>query len=460
MEFVSANPTGPLHVGHGRGAALGHAISNLLSAAGYGVEREYYINDVGRQLRLLGSSIFARYREHYGQTVSFPEDGYHGSYIRMIAEGLAQESGSTLLDLSVEEAESRCAAFACQKLLEKLKKDLQVFGIQFDSWYSEAQLHDSGSIQQALTKLKERDLVFQKEGAWWFRSSDFGDEKDRVVEKQDGDYTYLASDIAYHRDKLERGYDSLINIWGADHHGYIPRMQAAVQSFGYPKDRLRVVLVQMVSLLRGGKKIEMSKRAGEFVTLREVVDEVGADAAKFFFLMRRSDSHLDFDLDLAKKQSSDNPVYYVQYAHARLSSLFKVAQGRGVPLPSVDEVDLSLLMNPDDLRLMKHLSCYPGVVEGSAKALEPHRLTFYLQELAGHLHTYYYKHRVLPPLEGVPANGDEPSSESGAEQESMKEQGETITPEITAARLALMRQVQIVIKNGLGLLGISAPDQM
>ena len=460
VEFVSANPTGPLHVGHGRGAALGHAVSNLLSAAGYEVEREYYINDVGRQLRLLGASVFTRYREHFGQSVAFPEDGYHGSYIRVIAEGLVQEFGSTLLDLSGEEAESKCAAWACQRLLEKLKEDLFVFGISFDSWYSEAKLHESGSIPQSLNQLKERNLVFQKDGAWWFRASDFGDEKDRVVEKQDGDYTYLASDIAYHRDKLERGYDSLINIWGADHHGYISRMQAAVQSFGYPKDRLRVVLVQMVSLLRGGKKIEMSKRAGEFVTLREVVDEVGADAAKFFFLMRRSDSHLDFDLDLAKQQSSENPVYYVQYAHARLSSLFKVAQSRGIPIPSVDDVDHMLLVNPDELRLMKHLSCYPGVVEGSAKALEPHRLTFYLQELAGHLHTYYYKHRVLPPLEGYQANGSEPSSEAGGEQKSMKAQSETITPEITAARLAMMRQVQIVIKNGLGLLGISAPDQM
>ena len=465
VEFVSANPTGPLHVGHGRGAALGHAVSNLLSAVGYEVEREYYINDVGRQLRLLGSSVFARYREHYGQSVSFPENGYHGSYIRVIAEGLAQESGSTLLDLSVEESETRCATFACQRLLEKLKEDLLVFGIPFDSWYSEAGLHNSGRIQQTLNQLKERDLVFQKDGAWWFRSSNFGDEKDRVVEKQDGDYTYLASDIAYHRDKLERGYDSLINIWGADHHGYISRMQAAVQSFGYPKDRLRVVLVQMVSLLRGGKKIEMSKRAGEFVTLREVVDEVGADAAKFFFLMRRSDSHLDFDLDLAKQHSSDNPVYYVQYAHARLASLFRVAQSRGVPIPSVDDVNHMLLMNPDELRLMKQLSCYPGVVEGSARALEPHRLTFYLQELAGHLHTYYYKHRVLPPLEGYQANGSDHSSfhssfQKGGEQEGPQEQTEKITPEITAARLAMMRQIQTVIKNGLGLLGISALDQM
>ena len=462
LEFVSANPTGPLHVGHGRGAALGNALSNLLAAAGYAVEREYYINDVGRQLRLLGSSVFARYQEHFGQSVAFPEDGYHGSYIRVIAEELAKESGSSFLDLALEKAESQCAAFACRRLLDRLKDDLLVFGIPFDTWFSEATLHDSGRIEQSLTALKERDLVFQKEGAWWFRSSDFGDEKDRVVEKQDGDYTYLASDIAYHQDKLERGYDSLINIWGADHHGYISRMQAAVQSFGYPKDRLRVVLVQMVSLLRGGKKIEMSKRAGEFVTLREVVDEVGADAAKFFFLMRRSDSHLDFDLDLAKQQSSDNPVYYVQYAHARLSSLFRVAQSRGISPSSVDDVNHSVLEHPDDLRLMKHLSCYPGVVEGSAKALEPHRLTFYLQELAGHLHTYYYKHRVLPPLEGSgsPANGSDPLPQMGNEPESSQDHGETITPEITAARLVMMRQVQTVIKNGLGLLGINAPDQM
>ena len=243
VEFVSANPTGPLHVGHGRGAALGHAVSNLLEAAGFNVEREYYINDVGRQLRLLGSSVFARYQEHFGQSVSFPEDGYHGSYIRGIAQGVVQEFGSGLLEQPVEDAESQCAMFACQRLLETLKEDLQVFGIQFDSWYSEATLHESGRIQQTLTELKERKLVFEKEGAWWFRSSEFGDEKDRVVEKQDGDKTYLASDIAYHRDKLERGYDSLINIWGADHHGYVSRMQAAVQSFGYPKDRLRVVLV-------------------------------------------------------------------------------------------------------------------------------------------------------------------------------------------------------------------------
>ena len=466
IEFVSANPTGPLHVGHGRGAALGNAVSNLLEAIGYRVEREYYINDAGRQLKLLGSSMFARYQEYFKRSVSFPEDGYHGSYIRVIAESFAQELGPALLDHPIEQAERQCAEFSYKKLLEGIKEDLHTFGVSFDSWFSEAELHASGVIEQTLDQLKGQGFVFQNDGAWWFKSSHFQDEKDRVVAKQDGDYTYLASDIAYHRDKLERGFDSLINIWGADHHGYIARMQAAVQAFGYAKDRLRVVLVQMVSLLRGGKKIEMSKRAGEFVTLREVINEVGSDAAKFFFLMRRSDTHLDFDLDLAKQQSADNPVYYVQYAHARIASLFRVAQARGIGIPSINEVDHSLLMNQDELRLMKELSCYPGVVEGSAKALEPHRLTFYLQELAGQLHTYYYKHRVLPPVEGHQANDSlDPSSpsffEKTGEKDMNKEQKiEILTPEVTAARLALMRQIQTVIRNGLRLLGISAPEQM
>ena len=466
IEFVSANPTGPLHVGHGRGAALGHAVSNLLEAVGYHVEREYYVNDAGRQLRLLGSSVYARYQELHSRSVSFPEDGYHGTYIRSVAERLSQERGDTLLDTPLQEAERQCAEFACDMLLGEIKKDLHAFGISFDTWSSEAKLHASGHISQALDHLKEREFVFQKEGAWWFKSSHFQDEKDRVVAKQDGDYTYLASDIAYHREKLRRGFDSLINIWGADHHGYIPRMQAAVQAFGYTKERLRVVLVQMVSLLRGGEKIEMSKRAGEFVTLREVIDEVGPDAAKYFFLMRRSDTHLDFDLDLAKQQSADNPVYYVQYAHARISSLFRVAQSRGIAIPSVDEIDHTRVMSLDELRLMKQMSCYPGVVESSAVALEPHRLTSYLQELARQLHTYYYKHRILPPLEGslsqgpdVPASST-PFQKTGEENLISDPKNEQLTPEVTAARLALMRQIQTVLKNGLSLLGISSPDQM
>ena len=466
IEFVSANPTGPLHVGHGRGAALGHAVSNLLEAVGHQVEREYYVNDAGRQLRLLGSSVFARYQEVHGRSVSFPEDGYHGSYIRSVAERLSQELGEALLDHPPQEAERQCAEFACNKLLDEIKQDLQAFGISFDTWSSEAKLHASGQISQALDHLKEREFVFHNEGALWFKSSHFQDEKDRVVAKQNGDYTYLASDIAYHRDKLRRGFDSLINIWGADHHGYIPRMQAAVQAFGYAKEQLRVVLVQMVSLLRGGQKIEMSKRAGEFVTLREVIDEVGPDAAKYFFLMRRSDTHLDFDLDLAKQQSADNPVYYVQYAHARIASLFRVAKSRGIAIPSVDEVDHTLVMNLDELRLMKQLSCYPGVVESSALALEPHRLTSYLQELARQLHTYYYKHRILPPLEeslahdsDIPASTS-PFQKTGEEKIANDQKNEHLTPEVTAARLALMRQIQTVVRSGLRLLGISAPDQM
>ena len=464
VEFVSANPTGPLHVGHGRGAALGHAASNLLETVGYRVQREYYINDAGRQLRLLGASVFARYQEYHGRTVTFPEDGYHGTYIHAVAEALAQEFGSTILDLDVQDAEQRSAEFACKRLLERIKQDLRVFGIEFDEWYSEASLIGAGHLEQALDDLKQKGLVFHDEGAWWFRSSQFQDEKDRVVAKQDGSYTYLASDIAYHRDKFERGFESVINIWGADHHGYISRMQAAVQAFGHQKEQFRVVLVQMVNLLRGGGKVEMSKRAGEFVTLREVVDEVGADAAKFFFLMRRSDSHLDFDLELAKRQSADNPVYYVQYAHARLASLFRVAESRGISVPSIRDIDQTLVVTQDELRLIKQLSCYPGIIEGSAINLEPHRVTFYLQELAAQLHTYYNKHRILPSIETAPTpgNGETPTPGSGEsmDEESAQTHRERVTLELTAARLAVMRQVQTVLRNGLTILGVSAPEQM
>ena len=326
LEFVSANPTGPLHVGHGRGAALGQAMASLLAAAGFTVSREFYINDAGRQLQLLGRSVYARYREYWGKDSTFPEEGYHGDYIKSLAESVAQTHGQELLEKSPDQAETVCAQVASHILLDGIKDDLATFGVKFETWFSEASLHSKGLIQLTLDELRERELVKDEDGALWFRSSEFGDEKDRVLKKQDGSYTYLAADMAYHRDKLARGFDTLINIWGADHHGYIPRMEATVQAFGHSKESLRVVLVQMVSLLRGTQKIEMSKRAGEFVTLREVVEEVGSDAAKFFFLMRRADTHLDFDLELAKQQSSDNPVYYVQYAHARLASLFRVAK--------------------------------------------------------------------------------------------------------------------------------------
>lgn len=457
VEYVSANPTGPLHVGHGRGAAVGQAISNLLEAAGYGVVKEYYINDAGRQMKLLGASVYARYQELCGRPASFPEDGYRGAYIETVAGHVRDRVGTTLLESPADQAEQRCRDLAYEELLGMIRQDLRSFGIEFDSWRSEASLASSGAVEQVVEELRKRDLLFEQEGALWFRSSAFGDEKDRVVRKREGEYTYLASDIAYHRDKLRRGYDLLIDVWGADHHGYIPRMEAVVQAYGYPKDRLRVVLVQMVNLLRGGQKVEMSKRAGEFITMRELIDEVGADATKFFFLMRRSDTHVDFDLELAKQQSAENPVYYVQYAHARISSLFRVAAERRIPVPKPRETDLGVLTHPDEFGLIRKLSAYPSVVSASAAALEPHRITFYLQELAGLLHTFYFKHRILPPA----ADPEAPDAERfvKAADASARER-EQVTPGLTAARLTLMRQVQRVIRNGLGLLGVSAPDRM
>lgn len=456
LEFVSANPTGPLHMGHGRGAALGEALARLLRAAGYEVDKEYYINDAGRQMKLLADSVYARYLEIHGRECSFPEDGYHGDYIKVLAQAMDREKGTDLLSLNPEDARRECGQWASHELVRAIKDDLGRFGVEFETWYSEASLFASGSIQAALHDLEQRDLVFAQDGATWFRSSQFQDEKDRVVCKQDGDYTYLASDIAYHFDKLRRGYEWLINIWGADHHGYVPRMQAAIKAFGHGDDCLRVVLVQMVRLLRGGEKVEMSKRAGEFITLQEVVDEVGADAAKFFFLMRRSDTHLEFDLELAKKQSAENPVYYVQYAHARLASVFRTAGERGFLVSPVSEAPLSALVQPEEIRLMKQLSSFPGLLEASAKALEPHRITFYLHELAGLLHVFYYKHRVLPPRVDDVKEDDAPDHDG----ESSEVVQEVLPRELTMARLVLLKQVQTVIKNGLRLLGVSAPEKM
>jgi len=456
VEYVSANPTGPLHVGHGRGAAVGQAVANMLKAIGYDVVSEYYINDAGRQMKLLGTSVYARYEELSNRPVEFPSEGYHGAYITALAERVKQQLGSELTGRAATEVEERCRTFAYQELLSLIRKDLKSFGVEFESWFSEASLANSGAVQRVLDELKSKHFLFEQEGAWWFRSSAFGDEKDRVVQKQDGEYTYLASDIAYHQDKLRRGYDLLIDIWGADHHGYIPRMQAVVQAYGYPKDHLQVVLVQMVSLLRGGEKVEMSKRAGEFITMREVIDEVGADAAKFFFLMRDSDSHLDFDLELAKQRSSDNPVYYVQYAHARIASLWRVAVARGIVCPLPSETDLKVLTDPDELGLIRKLSAYPSVLQGSARAYEPHRMTYYLQQLAGLLHTFYNKHRILPPAADRDLLAVMP--EGLVSGEGLQKEG--LAPERTAARLALMQGVQQVLKNGLGVLGISAPEQM
>jgi arginyl-tRNA synthetase len=447
-------------MGHGRGAALGGALANLLQATGYEVTTEYYINDAGRQMKLLAESVEACCLKLLGQPdAGFPEDGYRGAYVEELAQKLIAKAEAEKLDPVLAHLKRLCTEEAYRLLLDEIKADLQGFGLHFDAWFSERGLFEAGAVDRTLEVLQAKGHLFEQDGALWFRSTVFGDDKDRVVRKQDGEFTYLTSDIAYHQDKLGRGYDLLINIWGADHHGYIPRMQAAVEAFGYPKDRLKVILVQIVNLLRGGQRVTMSKRAGELITLREVVEEVGADAAKFIFLTRRADSQLDFDLELAKQQSAENPVYYVQYAHARVASLFRVAAERGIAVPSTGSVDWTVLNSPDDLDLIKSLSEYPALLEASAQAMEPHRLTYYLQDLAARLHAYYYKHRILPPMLERELDSQDHLKPAALEAEQGRK-GETLTPALTAARLCLFRSVQTVIQNGLGILGVTAPERM
>jgi arginyl-tRNA synthetase len=431
VEFVSANPTGPLHVGHGRGAAVGDALANLLSSVGYDVTREFYINDAGRQIRLLALSVYSRYQQSQGNDVPFPEDGYHGTYIEEVAQGFAGVHGNKYLKVPFEDCVDVFAQYGRETMLADIRTDLEAFGVRFDTWFSEAGLLKDGSVQRSLDELMESRNLYEQDGALWLRSTTFGDDKDRVVVKKDKSYTYLATDIAYHRNKLGRGYKTLVNIWGADHHGYIPRVQAVIQAFGHPKDSLHVLLVQLVAILRHGQPVPMSKRAGTFVTLRDVVSDVGSDAARFIFLTRRSDSHLDFDLDVAKEQSRENPVYYVQYAHARLASLMREAESRGMRVPEKGNVDINLLDVTEEQNIIKALAKYPEVVEDAALAYEPHRLTFYLQDLAGLLHNYYFKHRVI--------------TEDAAR---------------TGAKLFLMKQVKTVIASALRILGVNAPEKM
>jgi arginyl-tRNA synthetase len=434
VEFVSANPTGPLHVGHGRGAAVGDALANLLSAVGYDVQREFYINDAGRQVRLLAQSIYARYQQALGNSVAFPEDGYHGEYIAEVAQDFIKVHGTTFLNKPFDTCAAVFADFGKDAMLADIRKDLEAFGVRFDVWFSEKTLLEDNSVQKSLGELRERGYLYDQDGAQWLRSTAFGDDKDRVVVKKDGEFTYLASDIAYHRNKLARGFKQLVNIWGADHHGYIPRVQAVIQAFGHPKDSLHVLLVQLVSILRHGQPVPMSKRAGTFVTLRDVVQDVGADAARYIFLTRRSDSHLDFDLDIAKEQSRENPVYYVQYAHARIASVFREAETRNIPVPTRDTVNLALLDLEEEQNIIKALAKYPEVVEEAALNYEPHRLTFYLQDLAGLLHNYYFKHRIITDDAALAA--------------------------VMGARLFLMKQVKTVIQSALKILGVTAPERM
>ncbi len=431
VEFVSANPTGPLHIGHGRGAAVGDTLSRILSFANFKVEKEYYINDVGRQMKILGRSVYLRAKELAGEKIDFPEDHYRGAYIIAIARALLEKEPD-LLTLPEEEGIERAKEFALTTILAEIKKDLEDFGVTYDNWFSEKSLYETSQVEKALSLLKEKGLLYEKDGAVWFKASAFGDEKDRVVIRASGEPTYFASDIAYHFNKFfTRKYHTVIDIWGADHHGYIPRLKAVIKAFGLPEEKLQVMLIQMVNLLEGGRLKSMSTRAGEFVTLRELIDEVGKDATRFIFLTRRCDSPLDFDVELAKKQSRENPVYYVQYAHARLASLFRKAADEGLAPPRVEEVDLSLLDTEEDFNLLKLLDYFPDTIEACAVKLEPHLLTFYLLDLATALHDYYTKHRFL--------SEDRPR---------------------TKARLILAKAVKQVLACGLDLLGVSAPERM
>jgi len=429
IEYVSANPTGPLHVGHARGAAVGNALCNLLEESGYCIEREYYINDAGRQVKLLGLSVHAKYQQLLGLEVPFPEDGYRGQYIDDEAAALHAERGEAFKGISFETCGDEITTWTYKRMLELIRRDLGRFSIKdFDTWISEKDIYRNGGVQQAIDALKQKGFMYESGHALWFRSTDFRDDKDRVVIKSDGHYTYFASDIAYHKNKLDRNYDIIIDIWGADHHGYIPRIESVMQAFGYDITRFKVILVQMVNLLKHGEPFQMSKRAGTFVTLSDIMDLVGPDTTKFIFLTRKADSHLDFDLDVVTATTAENPVFYVQYANARINSIIANAMEKGI---SADKADLSLLAEPAEISLTKKLLTYPMVLEGAARSFEPHRITFYLQELAGLFHTYYHNHRVIV---------DDPG--------------------LTSARLALCAGIRIVIGDALGILGVTAPEKM
>lgn len=472
VEFVSANPTGPLHVGHGRGAAYGATVANLLEAIGYQVQREYYVNDAGRQMNILAVSIWLRYLEHCGERLPFPSNGYRGDYVRAIAARIYADHGGAYIlpaarvfqnvpddeirddhgnlvghgdkeahiDALVERAQTLLGErryrfifdLGLKSILDDIRDDLHEFGVIYEKWYSERTLEHSGAIDSAVERLTTADCTYEQGGALWFRSSTFGDEKDRVLRRENGQTTYFASDIAYHLEKFERGFDQVIDVWGADHHGYIPRVKGALQAVGENPDRLAVLLVQFAILYRNGERAPMSTRSGEFVTLRELRHEVGNDAARFFYVMRKSEQHLDFDLDLAKSQSKDNPVYYIQYAYARVCSVLRQLSEKALPRDeNTGNQHLALLIEPHEKALLVALSRYSEVVEAAALSHEPHQLAHYLRELANAFHTYYNEHRVLVP--------EQP---------------------LRDARLNLSLATRQVIKNGLALLGVSAPEVM
>lgn len=454
VEFVSANPTGPLHVGHGRGAAYGACLSNVLAAAGFEVSREFYINDAGRQMDILATSVWLRYLEARGAAVTFPEDGYRGDYVRSIADSLERAHGAKFerntaqlpsaapggdADAALDALIAHCKSalgddwrtlhrHALDAMLADQRDDLGEFRVTYDTWFSEQSLYDSGAVERAVDRLAANGHLYAKDGALWFRSTAFGDEKDRVVRRENGQYTYFASDIAYHLDKFERGFDAIIDVWGADHHGYIPRVKGALTALGCDAEKLTVTLVQFAVLYRGSEKVAMGKRSGDFVSLRELRHEVGNDAARFFYVMRKGDQHLDFDLDLAKSQSNENPVYYIQYAHARVCS---VHEQWGGGEETLRDTDVAPLASEPENALLQRLMDYPEVVESAARDLAPHLIAFYLKDLAGEFHSYYNATRVLVETEPV-----------------------------KLARLALVTAVRQVLRNGLDLLGVSAPEKM
>jgi arginyl-tRNA synthetase len=438
VEFVSSNPTGPLHVGHGRGAAIGDALGNILAFSGFDVQREYYINDSGRQIRTLGTSVWLRLLQKAGKNIDFPHDCYQGDYIKDLAAYLFETEKETLFQKDEAEAIDYCAKFAASTILEGIREDLAVFGVNFDRWFSEQSLYDSGKVQKVIEDFKSRGLIYEADGALWFKTGDFGDEKDRVVVRNNGLTTYFASDIAYHMDKFERGFSRVIDIWGADHHGYINRIKASVEASGRNPDQFQVILVRLVSLSREGKPVAMSTRTGEFVTLKEIIDEVGKDAARFLFLSRSYDSGLDFDLELAKKQTADNPVYYVQYVHARISSILsKAVNSKAVSENIISKMDfkkgenLELLTAKEEINLLKILGSFEETIRKSALELHPHIVVAYMMNLAAAFHLYYNRHKVI-----------------------------TDKREMTLARLSLILAVKKVIRNGLSLLGVSAPEKM
>jgi len=428
VEYVSANPTGLLHVGHGRGAAVGSALVNLLRAAGYPVHSEYYINDAGNQIDNLAASVNARYLELLGKETVFPENGYHGADIVDTAKRIVEADGEKYLSLSEEQRLAAFKEFALKEKLAQLKEDLAAFNVTFDEWFSERTLHPE-AVRDACQTLKEKGKVYDKDGALWLRSTDYGDDKDRVVIRDNGVPTYLAADIAYHRNKLERGFGHLINIWGADHHGYVCRVKAALAALGYAPEQLEVLLLQMVSLYRGGELVKMSKRTGESVTLEELIEEVGTDAARYFFLMRSLDSQLDFDLDLAKSHSNENPVYYIQYAHARISSIFRQAADAGIETGGTPE--FSRLIDETEIALIKKIEEYAEEIERAARERAPHRIARFAYDTAGLFHSFYNKCRIVG-----------------------------VEPALSGARLALVAVARNVLRHALGILGISAPEKM